>query len=88
MLHSAGGRSSNSDQQRRTNYPDDISTQQRINLPNSQLAFNNRSNQLPFQNQEPNQNYTNQRYITNNYKYFGKNQLFFKDLVFVYKDVH
>merc|ERR1719495_2119533 len=59
MLHSAGGRSSNSGHQRRTNYPDDISTQQRI--PSSQSAFNNSGSLLSFQNQERYQSYTNHR---------------------------
>ena len=60
MLHSAGGRSSNSGQQRR-NYPDDIPTQQRIDLLSSQTVLNYSNNQLPFRNKERNQSCTNQR---------------------------
>ena len=56
MLNSAGGRFSYSSQQRRTNYPDDIPTQQRIN---SQVY--NSSNQLSFRNKERNQSCTNQK---------------------------
>ena len=56
MLNSAGGRSYHLSQQRRTNYPDDISNQQRINSP-----VYNSINQLPFRNQERNQSCTNNR---------------------------
>ena len=56
MLNSAGGRSSHSSQQRRTNYTNEYLTQHRINSP-----VYNSSNQLPFRNQERNQNCTNHR---------------------------
>ena len=56
MLNSAGGRSSHSSQQRKTNYSDVILTQQRINSP-----VYNSSNQLSFRNKERNQSCTNQK---------------------------
>ena len=70
MLHSACGRSSNSGQQRRTSYSDDIPTQQKINLLSSQPVLNYSRNQLPIRNKEQNQSCANHRYIIVKYKQF------------------